>query len=393
MTAAPVYQLQLLAEIDSRVDVILDRLFKRLGELGIAAETIRVIKECDASVRDTALPATALFLGYAGADDAGHPSLQALLDDSIVIITCVSDLDRVWDEIPPKLRHVNALEVQAPNQNIDRVVSLILENFRLLRQERRLFISYRRIDSKAVADQLYDAFDARGFDVFIDTRTVPPAIDFQAELWHRLSDSDVVVLIDTEHFRNSRWTVDEMARANLTNIQILHVLWPGQAEDPTSAFSYFHSLDDVDFAAPPPFDTAALLGDAALAAICDKAETLRARAMAARHNYLIDSFCDNARDRGFTPVLQPERWIEIELAANKTLAVVPMVGVPGAPGINKIFHAISLVGSGTGGIWVLYDSRGLLASWLTHLGWLGDYLPARTVQLASIDAELRILSR
>ncbi|MEW3673962.1 toll/interleukin-1 receptor domain-containing protein, partial [Pseudomonas aeruginosa] len=79
---------------------------------------------------------------------------------------------------------------------------------------------------------LYDALDARGFDVFIDVRSVPPAADFQSQLWHRMSDSDVVVLIDTPGFREGRWTAEELARANATNVQILHLLWPGQKEDP-----------------------------------------------------------------------------------------------------------------------------------------------------------------
>jgi hypothetical protein len=107
------------------------------------------------------------------------------------------------------------------------MVSVAFENFRLLRSERRLFISYRRVESQGIAIQLYEALDALGFDVFLDTHGVPPATDFQSVLWHRLADSDVVVLLDTPDFRTSRWTVQELARANATSLQILHLLWPG----------------------------------------------------------------------------------------------------------------------------------------------------------------------
>ena len=85
------------------------------------------------------------------------------------------------------------------------------------------------------------------FDVFIDLRSVPPAVDFQSELWHRMSDADVVVLIDTPGFRESRWTTAELAKANATNIQILHLLWPGQKEDALSSFSHFMTLERSDF--------------------------------------------------------------------------------------------------------------------------------------------------
>lgn len=386
--AGALYQLLVLGCPDARSDRVVAQLQARLGELGLALDKIEVLAEADAGCRKTALPAVALFAGYEGASDAAHLALEPLLGDSITIITMVSDLERVSRELPECLRHINALPV-APDQNIDRVASLVLECFRLLRRERRLFISYRREDSQGAANQLYDALDAHGFDVFIDTRTVPPAVDFQDELWHRLADTDVVVLLDTKGFRGSRWTTEELARANATNIQILHLLWPGQAEDVASAFSFFHPLMDGDFVGTDSICKESRLEDAAVLAICDHAERLRARAIAARHAYLVDSFCDNARDRGFTPNVQPERWISIDVAPGSTLAVVPTIGVPNSLGINQTFDAISKAGSGTGGIWVLYDSRGLLASWLGHLDWLDRYLPVRSMRLASVDGALR----
>lgn len=386
------YQLMIFGRPDARVGEILARLEVRLTDLGLAPNAIRVVSEADAAKRDPVLPTVALFCGYDGAEQASHPGLVPLLQDSIIIITIVSAIECAGRELPDNISHINALPVALPQRNIDRVASLVLESFRLLRAERRLFISYRRQDSQSVADQLYEALDARGYDVFIDTRAVPPAVDFQAELWHRLSDSDVVVLLDTEDFRGSRWTTEELARANATNIQILHLLWPGQAEDTASAFSFFYPLDDADFQAPKPFDKNAMLEAETIDAICNHAERLRARAIAARHRYLVDSFCDNARDRGFSPVLQPERWIEVNVAPGRTLAIVPAVGVPNSIGINRTFDAISKAGGGTGGIWMLYDSRGLLSSWLKHLDWLDSYLPVRAVRVASVDAELRTIA-
>lgn len=389
--AEALYQLLVLGRPDARSDRVMAQLQIRLGELGLAPDTVEVLAEADADRRKAALPAVALFTGYDGASDAAHPALGPLLGDSITIITMVSDLKRVSRELPERLRHINALPV-GPDQNIDRVASLVLESFRLLRRERRLFISYRRDDSQGAANQLYDALDAHGFDVFIDTRTVPPAVDFQEELWHRLADTDVVVLLDTKDFRGSRWTTEELARANATNIQILHLLWPGQPEDVASAFSFFHPLVDSDFSGADPIGKESRLEDAAVREICDHAERLRARAIAARHAYLVDSFCDNARDRGFTPSVQPERWISIEVVPGNTLAVVPTIGVPNSLGINQTFDAISKAGGGTGGIWVLYDSRGLLASWLSHLDWLDGYLPVRSMRLASVDGALRSIA-
>jgi len=383
MTQNASYQIIFLGQNGADSAVLQNLINERLSDLGLGNETIRFLRESHHDRRDPRLPTIAVFFGYKGATDSDHPAISSLLQDSLIIITVVSDLTQVSSEIPSSLRHINAVEVPPHSQSFDRLASLALESFRLLRKERRLFISYKRDDSQSLANQLYNALDARGFDVFIDTRSVPPAVDFQSELWHRLSDSDVVVLIDTPDFRKSRWTTEELAQANATNIQILHLLWPGQPEDGESSFSHFHMLVPEDFAnwsAPPKSRE---LKPSVADVICGFAEKLRARAIAARHRYIVDSFCDAAREHGLSPNVQPQRWISVELSSGKELAVVPTIGVPTSDRINYVFDAISGNGGGTAGTWVLYDSRGMLASWSKHLEWLDGYLPARSIKMVS----------
>lgn len=391
MSSIAIYQVAVLGRNDARASRIIELVLARLDDLGVSADALVFLNETEADQRDRRLPTIALFLGYPGADDESHPAIRGLIEESTIMVTLVSCLKRVSHEIPSSLRHINALDVELPDKNFDRVASLLLEGFRLLRRERRLFISYKRDDSQAVANQLYDALDACGFDVFIDTRSVPPSTDFQAELWHRLSDADVVVLIDTPGFRLSRWTTEELARANATNIQILHLLWPGQAEDGASAFSHFHPLNAHDFEIAEPIAPASRLSAASLGEICRHAERLRARAIAARHRYLVDSFCDAARDHGLVPNVQPQRWISIELTPGSDLAVVPTIGVPTSDRINEVFEAIADAGSGSAGTWILYDNRGLLASWLKHLDWLDSYLPVRSVKMIAANEALKDL--
>lgn len=392
MTSPAIYQVVFLGRHDARADRIVELVSARLDDLGVDTDALVFFSETKADQRDRRLPTIAVFLGYPGSEDDNHPAISGLIDESTIVVTLVSCLKRVSHEIPPSLRHINALDVELPDKNFDRVASLVLESFRLLRRERRLFISYKRDDSQALANQLYDALDARGFDVFIDTRSVPPSADFQAELWHRLSDSDVVVLIDTPGFRLSRWTTEELTRANATNIQILHLLWPGQAEDGASAFSHFHTLKADDFEIASLITPASRLSAASLDEIYRHAERLRARAIAARHRYLVDSFCDAARDHGLVPNVQPQRWISIELTPGSELAIVPTIGVPTSDRINEVFEAIADAGSGSAGTWILYDNRGLLASWLKHLDWLDSYLPARSVKMVAAYEALKDLA-
>jgi hypothetical protein len=249
MPTAALYQVACLGKQgDARQDHIMKLIREGIAALGLAQQVMEFVPETGVASLNPKHPRVAIFFGYPGASDASHPCLAGMLDDSVLIIPLVSALDKVSIELPPTLHHINAIDAAAlPENNLQRISTLILEGFRLLRSERRLFISYRRTEARPLANQLYDELDAHGFDVFIDTRSVPPGADFQAELWHRLSDSDVVVLIDTPGFRTSRWTKEELARADATNIQILHLLWPGQRADAESAFSWFHQLQRCDF--------------------------------------------------------------------------------------------------------------------------------------------------
>lgn len=373
------YELILLGARGIVPDRVKQTLSTRIAELGMPASAVKVLGENDAQARDRKLPSIAVFTGYAGAVDSSHPLLVELLDDSVTIVTLVSALARVENELPESLRHINALS-HGTAEAIDRVVSTVLEQFRLLRAERKLFISYKRDDSQAIADALYDALDSRGFDVFIDTRSVPPAKDFQKELWHRLADADVIVLLDTPGFRLSRWTTEELARANATNVQILHVLWPGQVDDGSSALSYFHQTRATDFLGSR-LGKDAKLSAAALARICDEAERLRARAIAARYRYLVDGFCDAARDLGLSPNVHPDRWISVDRNGG-TLGVIPTVGVPTSDRIHRNFTQLS--SQTPSEMWLIYDNRGLLDTWLKHLDWLDEHLPIRAVRMASV---------
>ncbi len=193
MSTGASYVVAILGEKDGRDAAVRAGVTDRLSDLGLDEGTIAFIDETKLPLRDRRLPLMAIFFG--GSTVPPDSSQVAdLIEDSVVIAPVVTSLDRVSMEIPVQLRGVNALALGADNSGLDRLVSLVLETFQLLRRVRRLFISYRRDDAQPFAERLYDALDARGFDVFIDVRSVPPAVDFQSELWHRMSDSDIVVL-------------------------------------------------------------------------------------------------------------------------------------------------------------------------------------------------------
>lgn len=381
------YQIVLMGGKDARLVALKAAVQARAADLGLDPNEIIYLDENTfAGSYDRKKPAFGIYFG--NQNKTVPVPLDQLEQDSIVIAPIVTSKTMVSSEIPNELLHINVVEVGMNGDNIPRLASLIFETFRLLRKERGIFISYRRKGSQPLANRLYEELDKRGFDVFIDIRSVPPAVDFQAELWHRMSDVDTIILIDTPGFREGRWTKAELAQANLLGIQTLHLLWPGQVEDRNFAFSRFVKLLDTDFNGPSP-GRGATIKPTVVDNICDLAEKLRAEAMAFRHAHLVDNFCDAARDLALAPTVQPQRWISVELKDGNTLAVVPAVGRPTSDRINTIFDAISNHTSAGTPIWAIYDSRGIHDNWIKHLRWLDGHLPIKTVPVGDLASALK----
>ena len=89
--------------------------------------------------------------------------------------------------------------------------------------ERRLFISYRRRDCRALADQLFDAFSRSGFDVFLDRFSGTPGRLFPNELSEEIVDKGVVLLLESGELGQSPWTLAEAGLAFLFRIGLIAV--------------------------------------------------------------------------------------------------------------------------------------------------------------------------
>jgi hypothetical protein len=235
-----------------------------------------------------------------------------------------------------------------------------------------------------------ELLDAHGFDVFLDSHSIRPGEPFQEVLWHRLADTDVVVLLDSPGFLDSRWTEEELARANSTNLQILQLIWPGSTLTSMAAFSKPFPLSDGDFHAPADLlGMTARLRDPCLERVAVEVESLRARALAARHAYLVEECFLEATAAGLHPQVQPERFILLKTKSGKHYITVPTVGVPDAVRYQEIEDEISRHPKRHSDIILLYDERGIRDRWIKHLDWLDrQQMPVKSLQVAKAAAWL-----
>ena len=92
--------------------------------------------------------------------------------------------------------------------------------------DRRVFISYRRVDTEPMAQQLRVALEAHNFDVFLDTVSVDPGINFQASLFEQLNDKSMVLMLHSKTFSKSLWTMAEFTYVKEHDLSLLVLRQP-----------------------------------------------------------------------------------------------------------------------------------------------------------------------
>lgn len=363
---------------------VIETLFDRVEDLGLGRESIDVLDETNYfELHKNNSPTVALYFGKKREDFPHLDVLDDLIHGAAYVLPVVEDLEGFGGRVPEKLRGINGFKLDS-DEDVEPLVAAILEGFSLLRTSRRLFISYKRSESTGVAIQLYEALEKAGFDVFLDTHSVRPGDDFQEELWHRLADTDVVVLLNSPNIMASDWTKQELAQASGMSIAILQLVWPGSTPLPNSELTIPLSLTATDFTGSHT-DSDARLNAPIADDIISKVESLRARALAARQDNLTTEFKRVAERRSVAVELQPQKFFSLDGTKGKKV-IIPTIGVPQAFTYNQSDDRVRrYITSGAFDVYLLYDHKNIKERWLKHLSWLDNHLPIKSFKI--VDAE------
>lgn len=177
--------------------------------------------DLDGSLKNRNPKAASVGLFFGGTPVPSYTRPVAL-SDSDPIIPIVSDLSQCSVELPAEAAAFNAMAVSGSSA-AEKIAAATAECLGLLPARRRIFLSYRREEATKVALQLFDELSSRQFDVFLDTHEIRPGTIFQDVLWHGLSDCDVMLMLDTKGYFESRWTTEEFGKANLKQTSILRL--------------------------------------------------------------------------------------------------------------------------------------------------------------------------
>lgn len=361
---APFYELIVLgAATDAERATLAKRVAEIAAEFQIDLGTeiaLRDAADADHRNRDASLVAL-----YFGGDPARDEALvQELEAEKVPIVPVVRAGDKPDTVLPAGIAALNAAFLEASDTELETPFIAALECLGLLHSQRRIFISYRRTESREVAVQLHDELSGRGFDVFLDTHDIRPGTVFQEMLWHRLVDCDVVIMLDTPDYFSSKWTSQELGRSQSKGIQVLRLVWPGHGATRKLGLSETITLQAADLT------VARQLSAATIDTVARRTEHLRSRSIATRQLSLAGKLAIEIQAIGGTiEGIGAYRAMAIDLPNGAKLHAYPMVGVPTA----ELLHEIeSKAGAAKHGRFpcLVYDDVGIRPAWAEHLAWL-----------------------
>lgn len=315
---------------------------------------------------------------FGGAVQADQELTRRAYASSLPVIPTVPVAGDFGAMIPAFLQGANGLRRRADDPEMLELAVALLECIGLLRRQRRVFVSYRRVESRNAAVQLHDLLSGRGFDVFLDTHDIRPGEPFQDVLWHRLCNSDVMVMLDTPTYFESKWTRQELGRARAKEIHVLRVVWPDHSPTKHTDFAETIYLDRAELSGGdgPIVDRVA---DQIVLAI----ESLRSRSIAARYMSITGKLrAEVERIGGTVEGVGAHRAISLRLPDSSKLWAYPIVGIPTADLFNDVAEKALKADQRERPI-LVYDHIGIRDQWVAHLKWLDQNISAvRAIRVA-----------
>jgi hypothetical protein len=123
--------------------------------------------------------------------------------------------------LPPSLSRINTVSADIGASNVADAVE-VASNIR----DRQLFISYRRKDTQAIADQLFDAFSRAGWRVFLDRFSGTPSRQFPREIAEELARKGALLVLESPNIMESSWTLAEVAMARRLSLGLFALTLP-----------------------------------------------------------------------------------------------------------------------------------------------------------------------
>lgn len=364
-----VYELAIVgAATDRDRQILVESLKGMVEEFGLDLGSDVIIHDAQSlGGRDKHAAFAAAYFG--GTPHVDTDAAQSIVQSTSPIIPTTDWMQEFIPSVPPVLHASNGLRRRQDDPKMTELAAALLECVGLLRRQRRVFVSYRRTESRAAALQLHDLLSARGFDVFLDTHDVRPGDPFQDVLWHRLCDSDAMLMLDTPTYFDSKWTRQEIGRARAKEIHVLRVVWPEHVPNKLTDLAETIYLDREELLGADGPIVEKTADDIVLAL-----ERLRSRSIASRYMSITGRLkADVERIGGKVEGIGAHRAIALRLLDERRVWAYPVVGVPTADLLNDVADKARRADQDGAPI-LVYDHIGIRDAWSAHLRWLDEQI-------------------
>ncbi len=392
---APLYEIQLIdASGSDRARRLTAALREALAEIGLQDGWVALSPPPGAAVgANPGPPVHRCAVLLAAPDTQPAPELARQLDAclaaDIPVLPLVYDLTRCGEVLPGALGKFNALAWPAgtPGEPSVPPTQSVLRFAGLSETDRRVFISYRRTESTAVAEQLFSALARRGFNVFLDRYSIDAGAEFQAELMAELASRAMVVLLETQGVTGSKWVMEEVNYVRRHRLGLLAVTWPESRLPPKSRLpvlpdDYRVLLADNAFAAPGP-DQPFVASN--LEAIVMEIERTHAVAMARRRVELVGSLAAALRHRSIT--FHPTDAWGLLASTRPGLDPLHLAVVPRPATADSIYDCeMRRSALGVASACLIQPTTGLAGRQAEMVRWLTDHRPVACAHETEIEA-------
>lgn len=387
---APLYSLALLGDIPTTLrSALRGAIYRRVEYLGLViGRDVEIAEGNPHDFRPLIDRCCAALCFHIDAQE--EASIGQLIQRRVPLIPVAQSKKTFASEFPGALGALNGLEV---DDGVEAITTALLESAALIPRQRRVFLSYRRVESTEVALQLYAALSACQYDVFLDTHGIHSGEHFQEVLWQKLCDSDVMVYLDTPGYFDSRWSAAEFARATLRGLSVLRVAWPEVDSKASQLIGGEIVLSQSSFASanvPAPTESATTnepnaqlnrkISDHDIDQIVHKVELLRSQSVANRYSKTVNKLSHSLADYGGKIIGHSVSRSLIVSIGGKTIAVYPELGVPTSHALYEAtldLHKPPVA--------VVYNQVGIKErKWRAHMEWFGKYVESH-VRLVTTD--------
>lgn len=373
------YQIIFLGDDSATFEAVKEKLLVQVAELSMPTEALLFLRNEDAA---NYKPVSPTFCIYAdsGINDLGRYTgiISKLKQDGIPILP-------LYDGEFNKDTYAElAVYNGESKKETSAIVNHILESFNLLRHQRKIFISYKRTDTREFALELYDLLESRNYNVVLDTHSIHKGCDFQNELWHQMMDSDLVLLLDSRNFLSSNWCRDELAKALSKHITIVRLKFPDSLTNDGSTDSL------ITITVPRPEAEARTFTPETKRKIVECIEDCRSRALAARQTRIITEFIRKAQMNLKTVTRNDYETLSYRSPVDgKLFYFFPTIGIPDSNDFYRVEIKWEKELEPCDSCFLLYDETDILREWIEHLHWLDGLLKVKSLVCGNFEKWFR----